>query len=143
MQDRVQDRGQNKVVIIGGGIGGLTAALSLLKRGFDVEVHEQAPELKEVGAGIQVSSNGTRVLYALGLEDDLKRVQALPSRRVIRHWNTGETWNWFDLGATTAQRYGTPHVMLHRGDLHGLLAAAVRAEKPDAVKLGRRCVSGW
>ena len=132
---------RDKIVIVGGGIGGLTAALSLLKRGFDVEVHEQAPELKEVGAGIQVSSNGTRVLYALGLEDDLKRVQVLPSRRVIRHWSTGETWNWFDLGATTTQRYGTPHVMLHRGDLHGLLAAAVRAAKPDVVKLGRRCVS--
>jgi salicylate hydroxylase len=129
----------DKVIIIGGGIGGLAAALALLKRGLDVEIHEQAPELKEVGAGIQISSNGTRVLYALGLEDALKRVQVLPSRRVIRHWSTGETWNWFDLGAVTAQRYGTPHVMLHRGDLHGLLADAVRALKPDAVKLGRRC----
>jgi salicylate hydroxylase len=130
-----------KIVIVGGGIGGLAAALSLLKRGLDVEVYEQAPELKEVGAGIQISSNGTRVLYALGLEDPLKRVQVLPSRRVIRHWSTGETWNWFDLGATTAQRYGTPHVMLHRGDLHSLLADAVRAQKPDAVKLGRRCAT--
>ena len=130
-----------KIVIVGGGIGGLAAALSLLKRGLDVEVYEQAPELKEVGAGIQISSNGTRVLYALGLEDALKRVQVLPSRRVIRHWSTGETWNWFDLGATTAQRYGTPHVMLHRGDLHSLLADAVRAQKPDAVKLGRRCAT--
>jgi salicylate hydroxylase len=130
-----------KIVIVGGGIGGLSAALSLLKRGHDVEVYEQAPELKEVGAGIQVSSNGTRVLYALGLEDALKRVQVLPSRRVIRHWSTGETWNWFDLGTTTAQRYGTPHVMLHRRDLHSLLADAVRAQKPDAVKLGRRCIA--
>jgi salicylate hydroxylase len=132
---------REKIVVIGAGIGGLTAALSLLKRGLDVEVHEQAPELKEVGAGIQISSNGTRVLYALGLEDALKRVQVLPSGRVIRHWSTGETWNWFDLGAATAQRYGTPHVMLHRGDLHGLLADAVRAIKPDAVQLGRRCAS--
>jgi salicylate hydroxylase len=130
----------DKVMIVGGGIGGLAAALALLRRGIDVELHEQAAELKEVGAGIQISSNGTRVLYALGLEDALKRVQTLPSRRVIRHWSSGETWNWFDLGATTRQRYGTPHVMLHRGDLHGLLAEAVRAAKPDAVKLGRRCV---
>src|SRR5512141_2607590 len=130
---------KDKIIIIGGGIGGLAAALALLKRGIDVEIHEQAPELKEVGAGIQISSNGTRVLYALGLKDALKRVQVLPSGRVIRHWSTGETWNWFDLGAATAQRYGTPHVMLHRGDLHGLLADAVRAIKPDAVKLGRRC----
>jgi len=131
----------DKIVIIGGGIGGLAAALSLLKRGLDVEIHEQAPELKEVGAGIQISSNGTRVLYALGLENALKRVQVLPSGRVIRHWSTGETWNWFELGAVTRERYGTPHVMLHRGDLHGLLADAVRAAKPDAIKLNRRCAA--
>jgi salicylate hydroxylase len=129
----------SKVIIIGGGIGGLAAALSLLERGIDVELHEQAPELKEVGAGIQISSNGTRVLYALGLEDALKRVQVLPQRRVIRHWSTGETWNWFDLGPVTAQRYGTPHVMLHRADLHGLLADGVRTRKPDAIHLNRRC----
>ena len=132
---------QGKVAVVGAGIGGLAAALSLLRRGIDVEIYEQAPELKEVGAGIQISSNGTRVLYALGLEDALKRVQVLPSRRVIRHWSSGETWNWFDLGAVTRQRYGTPHVMLHRGDLHGLLADAVKAIKPDAVKLGRRGAS--
>ena len=130
-----------KVVIVGAGIGGLTAALAVLKRGLDVEVYEQASELKEVGAGIQISSNGTRVLYALGLEDALKRVQVLPSKRQIRHWSTGETWNWFDLGTVTQQRYGTPHVMLHRGDLHGLLADAVRALKPDAVKLNKRCTT--
>jgi len=129
----------DKVVIIGGGIGGLAAALALLRRGLDAEVHEQAPELKEVGAGIQIGSNGTRVLYALGLEQALKRVQVLPAGRIIRHWSTGETWNWFDLGATTAQRYGTPHIMLHRGDLQSVLAEAVRNLKPDAVKLGRRC----
>ena len=129
----------DKIAIVGAGIGGLAAAASLLKFGFDVEVYEQAAEIKEVGAGIQISSNGTRVLYALGLADALGRVQVLPSRRVIRHWSTGETWNWFDLGAVTAQRYGTPHVMLHRGDLQGLLADAVRARKPDAIKLGMRC----
>ncbi len=131
----------DKVIVVGAGIGGLAAALSLLKRGLDVEVYEQAPQLREVGAGIQLSSNGTRVLYALGLEEALKRVQVLPSKRVIRHWSSGETWNWFDLGATTAQRYGTPHVMLHRGDLHGLLADAVHSLKPGAVKLGKRCTS--
>lgn len=127
------------VAIVGGGIGGLAAALSLLKRGIDVTVYEQAPQLREVGAGIQISSNGTRVLYALGLEEALKRVQVLPSKRQIRHWSTGETWNWFELGAATRERYGTPHVMLHRGDLHGLLAEAVQQLKPDAVRLDKRC----
>ena len=130
-----------KIAVIGGGIGGLTAALALLKRGLDVDIYEQAPELKEVGAGIQISSNGTRVLFALGLEDALKRVQVQPSKRQIRHWRTGETWNWFDLGQVTQQRYGTPHVMLHRGDLHGLLADAVRNLQPDAVHLNKRCAA--
>ena len=130
-----------KIAVIGGGIGGLTAALALLKRGLDVDIYEQAPELKEVGAGIQISSNGTRVLFALGLEDALKQVQVQPSKRQIRHWRTGETWNWFDLGQVTQQRYGTPHVMLHRGDLHGLLADAVRNLKPDAVHLKKRCAA--
>jgi salicylate hydroxylase len=131
----------SKIVVIGAGIGGLAAALALLRRGLDVEVYEQAAELKEVGAGVQISANGSRVLYALGLEQALARVQVAPSRRVIRHWSTGETWDWFALGAATAQRYGTPHLMLHRGDLHGILAAAVRALKPDAIRPGRRCVA--
>ena len=56
-----------KISVVGGGIGGLTAALSLLRQGFDVDVYEQAVELKEVGAGVQISANGTRILFALGL----------------------------------------------------------------------------
>ena len=131
----------SKIAVIGGGIGGLAAALALLKRGLDVDVYESSAQLKEVGAGIQIGSNGTRVLYALGLEQALRRVQFIPSRREIRHWSTGETWNWFDLGATSVERYGTPHLMLHRGDLHGILADAVRQLKPDALALGKRCVA--
>jgi salicylate hydroxylase len=130
-----------KVVVIGGGIGGLTAALALLRRGIDVEVYDQSNQLKEVGAGIQISSNGSRVLFALGLEAALKQVQVRPERRVLRHWSTGETWNWFDLGDRSIERFGTPHLMLHRGDLHGLLANAVRALKPDAINLNKQCVA--
>ena len=63
------------VAVVGGGIGGLTAALALLKRGIDVQVYEQSNQLKEVGAGIQIRSNGTRVLFALGLEAALAKVQ--------------------------------------------------------------------
>ena len=130
-----------KVIIVGAGIGGLTAALSLLKRGVDVEVYEQSGQLREVGAGIQLGANGTRVLYALGLEDALARSQVIPERRELRHWSTGETWSWFELGAASVQRYGTPHIMLHRGDLHGVLADAVRSLKRDAILLGRKCVA--
>ncbi|HKF07930.1 MAG TPA: FAD-dependent monooxygenase [Xanthobacteraceae bacterium] len=129
-----------KVVVVGAGIGGLTAALALLERGIDVEVYEQSNELKEVGAGIQISSNGTRVLFALGLEAALARVQVRPERRELRHWSTGETWNWFDLGDKNVQRFGTPHLMLHRADLHDLLAGAVRAKKRDIIKLNKKCL---
>ncbi len=107
-----------KIIIVGGGIGGLSAALALLRRGLDVEVYEQSDQLKEVGAGIQLGANGTRVLYALGLEQALAEVRVLPVARELRHWSTGETWNWFELGETSARRFGTPHLMLHRGDLH-------------------------
>jgi salicylate hydroxylase len=131
----------NKVAVIGGGIGGLTCALALLRRGIDVDVYEQSGVLKEAGAGVQIGSNGTRVLYALGLKEALASVQVIPSRREIRHWRTGETWNWFELGTTSVERYGTPHVMLHRGDLLALLADAVQREKPDAVTLGKRCAA--
>jgi salicylate hydroxylase len=130
-----------KVVVVGAGIGGLTAALALLERGIDVEVYEQSNELKEVGAGIQISSNGTRVLFALGLEAALARVQVRPERRELRHWSTGETWHWFDLGDKNVERFGTPHLMLHRADLHDLLAGAVRAKKRDAIALNKRCVA--
>src|ERR1700704_870911 len=130
-----------KVAIIGGGIGGLAAALALLRHGVDVDVYEQSNQLKEGGAGIQISSNGTRVLDALGLEKALARVQVVSSRREIRHWKTGETWNWFELGENSAQRYGTRHMMLHRGDLHRILADAVRGLKANAIRLGKRCVA--
>jgi salicylate hydroxylase len=131
----------NKIIVIGGGIGGLSAALALLKRGLDVEVYEQSSQLKEVGAGIQIGSNGTRVLYALGLEQALAEVRVLPAARELRHWSTGETWNWFELGETSARRFGTPHLMLHRGDLQAALTGAVRSLKPDAIALNKTCVA--
>src|SRR5947209_8862599 len=130
-----------KVIVVGAGIGGLTAALALLERGIDVEVYEQSNELKELGAGIQISSNGTRVLFALGLERALAQVQVRPERRELRHWSTGETWNWFDLGDKNVERFGTPHLMFHRADLHDLLAGAVRARKRDAITLNKRCLA--
>ncbi|MGH7247754.1 MAG: FAD-dependent monooxygenase, partial [Pseudomonadota bacterium] len=129
------------VLIIGGGIGGLAAALALLQRGLDAVVYEQAGELKEIGAGIQIGSNGTCVLHAMGLTPALKRAQVTPSRRCLRHWRTGETWDWYELGAASVQRYGTPHILMHRNDLHGILLDAVCKRKADAIKLGMRCAA--
>ena len=130
----------SSVAIVGAGIGGLAAALACARRGIDVAVYEQAPELRELGAGVQVSANGTRVLYSLGLKDALAKVQVLPSGKAIRLWNTGQTWKLFDLGMESVERYGVPYLTLHRGDLHGVLAQTFEQAKPGAIHLDRRCV---
>lgn len=126
------------ILIAGGGIGGLCAALALLRRGFDVDVYEQAPELKEVGAGLQLSPNGNRVLFDLGLREPIERMAAMPAGKEIRLWNTGQSWNLFDLGAESVKRYGFPYFMMHRADLLQALADGVRAWNPNAIHLGRR-----
>jgi salicylate hydroxylase len=128
------------VIIVGAGIGGLSAALALLRRGIDVCVFDQAAELLEIGAGVQISANGTRVLFALGLETAIKACAVEAQSKVIRHWKTGRTWQLFDLGAISAERYGAPYLFIHRGDLHRALADAVRQAKPDAIRLGATCV---
>jgi len=128
-----------KVSIVGGGIGGLTAALALLRQGFDVEVFEQAAELREVGAGVQVSANGTRILFALGLEKEIMGLASEAGGKEIRLWNTGQTWKLFDLGPLSIERYGFPYITIHRNDLHQALAAGIRRINSDAIKLGMRC----
>ena len=129
-----------EIMIAGAGIGGLTAALALLQRGFDVTVYEQAPELRELGAGVQVAANGSRVLIALGLEDKLRPIVSEASAKEVRIWNTGQTWKLFDLGKDSVERFGAPYWMVHRGDLHRVLYDAVRELKPDAVVLSARAV---
>lgn len=129
-----------RVLIAGAGIGGLTAALAALRQGHEVEVYEQASELKEVGAGVQLSANGTRVLYALGVGEELKSLSCEATGKEIRLWNTGETWKLFDLGKVSIERYGFPYFTVFRPDLLDVLARAVRRLKADAIHLGRKCV---
>ena len=126
-----------RILISGAGIGGLTAALALLQRGFDVEVYEQAPSLGEIGAGFQIGANGAHVLFSLGLEEQLKGVYALPAGKEVRLWNTGQSWKLFDLGQASVERYGYPYFMVHRADMHAILVDAVRALKPDAIHLNK------
>jgi salicylate hydroxylase len=129
-----------RVLIAGAGIGGLTAALALMQRGFDVEVHEQASSLGEIGAGFQVGANASRVLFSLGLEERIRSVYALPAGKEVRLWNTGQTWKLFDLGDSSVERYGFPYFMIHRADLHAILVDAVRALQPSAIHLDSRIV---
>lgn len=127
-----------RIAISGAGIGGLTAALALLQRGFQVDVFEQAGAFAEVGAGIQLSANGTRCLFALGLQQDILRRASEPDGKEIRHWRTGQAWRLFDLGAESVARYGAPYLMMHRADLHAVLVQHIHAIRPGCLHLGAR-----
>jgi hypothetical protein len=87
-----------RILIAGGGIGGITTALALRQRGIDAVLFEQAEALREVGAGIQLSANATRVLRKLGLGADLARAAVYPEGRDYRAWDTGERVFWTPLG---------------------------------------------
>src|SRR5258708_6429560 len=127
------------ILIAGAGIGGLTAALALLRAGFEVDVYEQAADLKEVGAGVQIAANGSLVLHTLGLTEAIEDVASIASGKEIRLWSTGQRWPLFDLGAASVERYGFPYYLLYRADLHRVLADAVRRVRKDAIHLGAKC----
>jgi salicylate hydroxylase len=123
------------VGVVGGGIGGLSAALSLLRAGFDVHVFEAATALGEVGAGVQVSPNASRVLHGLGLAEGLARVGVRPLAIHQRRWDDGRTLSRSPLGAPMAAAFGFPHYQVHRADLLSVLADAVPVER---IHLGHR-----
>jgi salicylate hydroxylase len=129
-----------RIVVSGAGIGGLCTALALIQRGFEVTVCEQASELKEVGAGVQLSPNGTRVLAALGVLEDLRAVAVEAEAKEIRLWNSGEKWPLFDLGAAAMAEYGFPYLMVHRGDLQAVLARGVERAAAGTIRLGAEVV---
>ena len=130
-----------KVLIAGGGIGGLATALTLLQHGFEVAVYEQSNELREVGAGIQISPNGNRVLHHLGVLERLQSLSSPTQGKEIRLWNTGQSWKLFDLGQAAIDTYGFPYMTVFRPHLLQVLADAVRALQPDAIHLNARCQS--
>lgn len=132
--------GATRIAIAGAGIGGLCTALALRQRGFAVKVYEQAGLLGEVGAGLQLSPNGTRVLRGLGLEAALQPWVCEAARKEVRHYASGRRWKLFDLGADCRARFGAPYWMVHRGDLHRVLLQALQAADPQAVQLHARVV---
>jgi salicylate hydroxylase len=123
------------IAIIGGGLGGLTAALSLLQAGFDVHVYERATVVHEVGAGIQVSPNASRVLYRLGLADELARMGVRPLAWHQRRWQDGRTLLRTPQAGAMETAFGFPHYQTHRADL---LNALLRAIPEERVHPGHR-----
>ena len=129
----------SSVIVVGAGIGGLAAALGLLRAGQRVRVFEQVAELGEVGAGLSITPNAGKALVALGLGETLRRIGSRPPDGAIRHYATGEVL------VTLAQdqsgeRYGLPLYHVHRADLHDALAAAVRALDPACLVTGNALV---
>jgi salicylate hydroxylase len=115
------------ILVVGGGIGGLSAAVALSRGGHRVDVFEQAPAFAEIGAGIQMGPNVTRRLAQLGLAEGLEAIAARPDALVVQGAGSGAELARLPLGDAMRERYGAPYLCVHRADLHALLLEAVRA----------------
>lgn len=116
---------KKQVLVAGGGIGGLAAALGASRAGWDVRLYERAAAFSEVGAGVQLGPNVVRRLQAWGLQKPLQAVAAFPARLQVRSALSGRALAELPLGTTAIERYGAAYATIHRADLHGLLLAAV------------------
>jgi salicylate hydroxylase len=125
------------IAIIGAGIGGLTLAIALQRRGFRPVIYERAPALGEVGAGITLWPNANKVLFSLGLQTELDRISEEPENQSMWRFDTGEIFRVYPRGAATRKAYGAPLYQIHRRDLHDILVEAVKATDPGAIRLGR------
>jgi len=125
-----------RVIVIGAGIAGLTTAIALRSKGLDVTVLEQSDALKEIGAGIQIASNGSLVLRHLGLEEGLNSIGIAPLAYDYRDMETGAQLFTAPLGPEAAERYGAPLYHVHRADLIALLAGAL---PPGTIRYGIKC----
>jgi len=111
------------VIVVGGGIGGLSAAFALSRQGLRVRVLERAKEFGEVGAGIQIAPNCTRILHEYGLLDEAKKLGVLPENMVMRDALDARELTRLDL-RDLERRYGFPYMVIHRSDLHGIFLRA-------------------
>jgi salicylate hydroxylase len=123
------------VLVIGAGMGGLTAALALQKLGFKVKVYEQAAALGEVGAGLTISPNATRALEFVGLGPFMAEAADKPSSGALVHYRTGDVLTKTQRDGSFLEQYGAEYYQIHRADLHDALVAAVRANDENAILL--------
>jgi salicylate hydroxylase len=128
----------SRISIIGGGIGGLSAALSLQHFGYRVSVFEQARELQEIGAGVAISPNAMHALNFLGVGERVTREAGPAEGYVMRHFQTGAVIKTRWTGPDYFERFGARYHQVHRADLHAALAAAVLRNDPDCIFLDHR-----
>lgn len=131
-----------RILIAGGGIGGLTAGLAFQKAGHEVVVLEQAPQIAEVGAGLQISPNGMKVLDALGVSARVARDAFRPRAQELRLGRSGLRIFSIPLREASQARWRGEYLHIHRADLIEALQGALRDRAPDALQLGAR-VSGY
>ncbi len=132
----VKDR-DHPFIIAGGGIGGLAVALALANRGYASRVLEQAPEFKELGAGIQLGPNSWRALRVLGIDAAAKRLAVFPQSLVMMDAVTAEQAVAIPLGGFE-QRFGAPYALIHRADLHNTLLEACKASPLVALETSQK-----
>ena len=128
----------NELVIVGGGIGGLAAALGAAEAGQKSIVLEQAPQFGEVGAGLQLGPNGMAVLDRFGLMEEISKLSVFPKRLVLKDVFTGKELVSLDLGDSFKQRYGAPYAVMHRSDLHRVLLEACEANPLISLKTNQQ-----
>ncbi|MBL8378502.1 MAG: FAD-dependent monooxygenase [Burkholderiales bacterium] len=128
-----------RIAIIGAGIGGMTAAIALARRGADVTVYEQAAALGWVGQAINLAPNAVRALDGLGLGEAIRRNAWQPSLRLSRDWDSGRITSQVALAEAARERYGAPTLTVHRAELIGALATALPA---GHLRLGHR-LTDW
>jgi 3-hydroxybenzoate 6-monooxygenase len=128
------------ILIVGGGIGGLAAALAIARTGRPVHVLESAPAFGELGAGIQLGANATGALERLGVMREVERHSFFPARLVLMDALSGEPLTSLDTGEPYRARYGHPYVVLHRHDLLNVLLAACMDDERIRLETGKRVI---
>ncbi|MGM0903458.1 MAG: FAD-dependent monooxygenase [Bacillota bacterium] len=124
---------EKPVLVIGGGIGGLAAALAAAEAGHQTKVLEQAPQFGEIGAGIQMGPNAMAALDRFGVADEISKYAVFPKRLVLKDVYTAKELASLDLGDEFKAKYGFPYIVLHRSDLHRVLVEA--CEKNPMISL--------
>src|ERR1700756_1216175 len=126
-----------RIAIVGGGVGGLAAALALERRGAEVIVCEQSPALNEIGAGLNLSPNALAALRVLGVEDAIIALGSESDFLTIRSWHSGRVISRMRRGAFR-QQFGAPNLTVHRADVLTVLRGAL---KNNDIRFGARCVA--
>jgi salicylate hydroxylase len=126
-----------RVIVIGAGIGGLATGLTLRRAGIEVEIFEQAAQLREVGAGIQISPNASLILQRLGLAEEMRQLGVRPLAIQIRRWDDGRVLTRQPLADYCERNFGAPYYHFHRADLLDILSNALPR---SVLHLDHRCV---